>query len=223
MGRPKEFDSDIVLQAATDCFWADGIAKTSISSLVAAMNIQRSSFYNSFTSREGILTLVLERYLQASPLASLVGLQEEKGGEADLQLVDLILDFSHFLAEQGKGRGCLFFNGLSELQPEDGQAYEIYFDYYARLTDGLSQILGRVAQASHTGEATGPLTLQHILCILIGLAHYSKLDPSEHRLAKIGLEQLAGLSPHFASLIRSQPRTIETFRMSNEEDQRLRA
>nr|WP_319472469.1 TetR/AcrR family transcriptional regulator [uncultured Cohaesibacter sp.] len=208
MGRPKEFDSETVLDAATNCFWSDGIVRTSISSLVDAMKIQRSSFYNSFGSREGILATVLDRYLESSPLHDLM-----KGGaigedqQPDLVLVDLIMDFSHFLADKGRGRGCLIFNGLSELNTEDLQSYELFQDQYANLTAGLSRLIERIKKEDTGSSEMGTLSLHHVLTILIGLAHYSKLDPTENRLATIGLDQLSGLSPHFAKLIDSEVRS----------------
>ena len=222
MGRPKEFDAEFVLSAATDCFWADGFASTSISSLVAAMQIQRSSFYNSFTSREGILAMVLERYLANSPLNPLIDpSSQSQDVRPDLMLIDLLLDFSHFLAEEGQGRGCLFFNGLSELSPSSGQAYEIYQDYYIRFTAGLSQLIHRI-ERENTNQELGTLGLDHVLCIMIGMAHFARLDANELRLAKVGLDQLAGLSGHFANLIKQEMRPAAALRQS-EEAQRLQA
>ena len=214
MGRPKEFDAETVLAAATDCFWADGIARTSISSLVAAMNIQRSSFYNSYTSRETILAMVLERYFAESPLYSLINTEaEDSGSPADLMLIDLVLEFSNFLAERGQGRGCLFFNGLSELGTQEPQLKEIFQDYHVRLTNGLSTLLDRIERERNPAVEAGNLSLQHLLCLFIGLAHYSKLDPNEQHLSKIGLDQLAGLSPHFDRLIKSEPQSIDRMRL----------
>ncbi|WP_316859054.1 TetR/AcrR family transcriptional regulator [uncultured Cohaesibacter sp.] len=204
MGRPKEFDSEVVLDAATNCFWADGISRTSISSLVDAMKIQRSSFYNSFGSREGILATVLERYMEKSPLNSLI---KNEAGPDDIQpeieLIDLLLDFSHFLVEEGNGRGCLIFNGLAELRAQDGQIFEIFQDYYTNLTGGLSRLLDRIRAEAGAGDTLGHISLHHVLCILIGMAHYSKLDPTENRLSQIGLDQLSGLSPYFAAQIKN--------------------
>ncbi len=208
MGRPKEFDSEVVLEAATNCFWSDGIVRTSISSLVDAMKIQRSSFYNSFGSREGILTTVLDLYLAGSPLKDLMkSVPSDEDQQPDLVLVDLILDFSHFLAEQGKGRGCLIFNGLSELNPDDEQAYELFQDQYASLTAGLSRLIERIKLENMGSEDSSRFSLQHVMCILIGLSHYSKLDSSEARLTSIGLDQLSALSPHFTRLIDREVRS----------------
>ncbi|WP_319530740.1 TetR family transcriptional regulator [uncultured Cohaesibacter sp.] len=222
MGRPKEFDLDKVLTAASNCFWADGIARTSISSLVEAMKIQRSSFYNSFNSREGILATVMERYIASSPLQMLMSpAVQSSQTKPDLLLVDFILDFSSFLAHEGRGRGCLFFNGLSELTPQNESAYEIYQDYYLQLADGISHLIKRIEAENPAASAAGTISFDHLLCIFIGLAHFSRIDATEQRLTKIGLDQLAGLSPHFAALIRSQSRPLEALRQSEEAEKKL--
>lgn len=205
MGRPKEFDYEQVLDAATATFWSEGVVKTSISSLVDAMQIQRSSFYNSFASKERILALVLDRYMASSPLNILINARTEmEAKQPDHVVIDLVLDISHFLAQKGTGRGCLFFNGLSELTVRDGEVYEIYQDYYVQLADGLSILLDRLEQEKAQDQAASRLSLDHMIGILLGLTHFSKLDSSEQRLATIGLDLLSGISPNLADAIANQ-------------------
>ena len=208
MGRPKEFDYEQVLDAATDTFWADGVARTSISSLVDAMRIQRSSFYNSFASKERILGLVLDRYIKASPLNVLINARTEmEAKEPAHAALDLILDFSNFLADKGAGRGCMFLNGLSELTIKDGECYEIYQDYYVQLTGGLSILLERIEREKSKDQNQSKLSLDHMMGILLGMSHFSKLDCSEKRLATIGLDLLTGLAPDFSDALATQKET----------------
>lgn len=209
MGRPKEFKSDIVIQAATDCFWDAGVRGTSISSLVDAMNIQRSSFYNSFKSRDAIYGQVLARYLNECPLSAFIGEETTAMNEApDLALLDLVIDFSDFLVEQGQGRGCLFFNGLSELRKEDGLAYEVLQDHFGRLTDRLAILLGEINKESVIEEPLGRFDLHQLLTLLIGISHYSKRMQNAERIKSIALDQLASMSPHFTQLIETQAQPL---------------
>ncbi|WP_114011354.1 TetR/AcrR family transcriptional regulator [Cohaesibacter intestini] len=211
MGRPKEFDYENVLDAATETFWADGVARTSISSLVESMHIQRSSFYNSFASKERILGLVLERYVKANPLNILINARTEmEAKEPEHAAIDLILDFSYFLSQKGAGRGCLLLNGLSELTVKDGECYEIYQDYYVQLTGGLSVLLERLDREKSSDQGKSKLSLDHMMGILLGMSHYSKLDCTEQRLANMGLDLLSGLSPNFTdALVSEQERVHE--------------
>lgn len=205
MGRPKEFKSEIVIKAATSCFWDAGVRGTSISSLVEAMNIQRSSFYNSFKSRDAIYGQVLVEYLSECPLSGLMIDDENKDMAApDLTILDLVLDFADFLVEKGQGRGCLFFNGLAELRKDDGLAYELLQDHYARLTERLANLLDQVDKESQTNAPLGRLDLHQFLTLLIGISHYSKSVQNAERIKTIALDLLSSLSPHFAHLIAQQ-------------------
>lgn len=205
MGRPKEFKSETVIKAATDCFWDAGVRGTSISSLVEAMNIQRSSFYNSFKSRDAIYGQVLTGYMSECPLSGLmIDGENNEVATPDLAILDLVLDFSEFLIERGNGRGCLFFNGLAELRKEDGLAYELLQDHYARLTERLAALLDQLDKESQPNDSLGRLDLHQFLTLLIGISHYSKRVQNAERIKAIALDQIASLSPHFAQLIAKQ-------------------
>lgn len=210
MGRPKEFKSDIVIKAATDCFWDAGVRGTSISSLVEAMNIQRSSFYNSFKSRDAIYGQVLAGYLKDSPLSSFAGVQDASDrAKPDLALLDLVLEFSDFLIAQGRGRGCLFFNGLAELRKDDGPVYELLQEHLSKLAEQLASLLNAIEKESAQDAPLGQLDLHQLLTLLIGISHYSKQVHNAERIKSIALNQLAGLSPHFAQLIQKQDPSVE--------------
>jgi TetR/AcrR family transcriptional regulator, copper-responsive repressor len=61
-GRPRSFDSDVVLDSAAQVFWAKGFADTSLDDLSAAMGMGRPSIYNAFGDKEALFMRALERY-----------------------------------------------------------------------------------------------------------------------------------------------------------------
>jgi AcrR family transcriptional regulator len=61
-GRPREFDEDEVLRAALRVFWEKGYESTSLSDLLAAMGLTKSSLYKAFGSKEALFWRVVERY-----------------------------------------------------------------------------------------------------------------------------------------------------------------
>ncbi|HEY4316581.1 MAG TPA: TetR/AcrR family transcriptional regulator [Herbaspirillum sp.] len=62
MARPREFDEDKVLQAALHVFWEKGYEGTSLSDLLDAMGLTKSSLYKAFGSKEALFWRVIERY-----------------------------------------------------------------------------------------------------------------------------------------------------------------
>jgi len=62
MARPREFDEDEVLQAALRLFWEKGYEGTSLSDLMEAMGLTKSSLYKAFGSKETLFWRVVELY-----------------------------------------------------------------------------------------------------------------------------------------------------------------
>lgn len=61
-GRPRAFDRDAALSAATRLFWQKGYAATSISDLTEAMGIGSPSLYAAFASKEALYGEALRYY-----------------------------------------------------------------------------------------------------------------------------------------------------------------
>ena len=60
--RPLAFDRKDALNKATDLFWSKGFEATSVDDLCGAMGIARSSFYNSFGSKQDLLAESMTDY-----------------------------------------------------------------------------------------------------------------------------------------------------------------
>lgn len=207
MGRPKKFDQDTVLLSAEDCFWTQGIHRTSISSLVECMKIQRSSFYNSFSSREFVLDLVLDRYWQHSPLGRLE--QPISSAQALDYLAGFFAEFCLFLSSNSKGRGCFFFNSMSELSPADGQIYEIFHDRYLNLIEGLNNHWEALLESNSQGINKSSEAIQHMIVTLSGINHYAKMDQNPRRLIQLTAMSLYFLSPELARRIEASGKDLQ--------------
>jgi AcrR family transcriptional regulator len=64
IGRPREFDRDAALEAATLLFWRKGFAATSMNDLCDAMGVRSPSLYAAFGSKEALYLEAIEHYVQ---------------------------------------------------------------------------------------------------------------------------------------------------------------
>ena len=65
-GRPREFDDQLVIQAAMDAFWRNGFEATSAQELVESTGLGRGSLYAAFGNKENLYHEALRRYHSSS-------------------------------------------------------------------------------------------------------------------------------------------------------------
>ncbi len=61
-GRPRLFDEDAVLDEFTELFWRKGYSQTSMTDLVDASGVHKSSLYSTFGTKEELFAKILRRY-----------------------------------------------------------------------------------------------------------------------------------------------------------------
>lgn len=61
-GRPKQYDPDAALEAATRVFWQQGFAGTSVDDIAAAAGMNKPSLYAAFGGKARIFDACLDRY-----------------------------------------------------------------------------------------------------------------------------------------------------------------
>jgi AcrR family transcriptional regulator len=64
IGRPREFDRGVALEAAMLAFWRKGFAATSMNDLCEAMGVRSPSLYAAFGSKEALYLEAIERYVE---------------------------------------------------------------------------------------------------------------------------------------------------------------
>ncbi len=121
-GRPKEFDVDRALEAATQQFWAVGYEATSLQDLLKAMNLSKSSLYQTFGKKYDLFIRCLEHY------------QQSMVNELNTQLTNSISpkqflsDFLEGVISEAKTnatrKGCFLVNTANELCQRDAGVAE---------------------------------------------------------------------------------------------------
>ncbi|WP_396597596.1 TetR/AcrR family transcriptional regulator [Dokdonia sp. R86516] len=117
MPRSEDFDRELVLALARDLFWQKGYHGTSMSDLVDATSLNRSSIYNSFGNKKAIYKTLLIQYQEENEKIYTNALVRASNPLEGIRFI-----FENFIEEIVKdtqGRGCFSINCKVELSRED--------------------------------------------------------------------------------------------------------
>lgn len=104
-GRPRTFDIDAALSAATDVFKKKGYAAATLDGLSDAMSVNRPSLYAAFQSKEALYRRALQEYAQGMGFRFEQALSEPGFAKALRRLYATALDA--YYAEDGEPLGCM--------------------------------------------------------------------------------------------------------------------
>lgn len=184
-------------------FWKQGFLSVSAKDLADAMSIQRSSFYNSFGSREAVFIEALHRYAAQAPDAPLH--EFPLGHPVMPVLVAVLRQICRVRSEDVESRGCLVCNAIAELVGVDQAIGPLLEEAVKHRTVVFRRLL---SQAVRQGEI-GPLADEEaaaagFTAFLIGLNTLSKVVRDEKQLWAICRQFLRGLGiaeEHFADYV----------------------
>jgi TetR/AcrR family transcriptional repressor of nem operon len=147
MGRPKEFEPDVVVAKAMDAFWTGGYAGTSPADLAEATGVGKGSLYHAFGSKRELFDKALDLYGRAGSEITEAYLNEPGTAKERIRaylafLVDTDL-------EGPVRRGCLAANTALELGGRDPEATESV----RRMTDRTIELLAeRLRRGQRDGD-----------------------------------------------------------------------
>lgn len=116
MARPREFDEATVLEAAMNCFWAQGYELTSVRELAEQMGITGASLYNAFGDKRSLYRQALGHYLEQTVRERVARLERLLPFPAIRTFFDEIVERS---VTDKQRRGCMLVNSALELAPYD--------------------------------------------------------------------------------------------------------
>ncbi len=175
MARPREFDEAVVLEAAMQCFWAQGYAATSVRDLAGQMGITGASLYNAFGDKRSLYRRALGYYLEQSV--------RDRVGRLDLlEPLPAIRAFFGEIIERSvtdaRRRGCLLVNAALEMAPYDA-------DFRTIVAAELAFIEAFFCRSIAAGQVNGTITTSQpadalaklLLSVLLGLRVLARTRP----------------------------------------------
>jgi AcrR family transcriptional regulator len=157
MARPKEFNKQAALEAATDVFRAHGFAGTSTEMLTTAMQIGRQSLYDTFGDKWHLYGAALEQYAQAETRAHMAALRSR-----DKAIDGIARLLARVVAEAS--RPCLGIGSVSEFGDTKPELAQIREAAGRPLRDAL---VDSVREAQRQGDIAADLGARYAAAFLL--------------------------------------------------------
>ncbi len=165
-GRPKQYDADTALQAASEVFWSKGFSATSLDDLAAAMRMNRPSIYRAFGSKEAIYRQALAAFCQAlDSTFEQTMLQEQDIAKALTKFYTAALAV-YTSGEQAKG--CLVMSTAATAATCHPDVQSDLLEIIQGLDGKLEQ---RFAQAQKAGQLKASCDIKGLAALAQGLLH----------------------------------------------------
>lgn len=156
MGRPREFDTEVVLKAAMQTFWQHGYAATSMAMLMEAMDLRKGSIYKAFGDKHQLFIAAIRYYLDLALDALKQRMREADSIE---QALGGFLQNPNRACPMNKPeQGCFALNAVMELSQHDETVRHVLDGHFKKIHSELialirkSQTEGRV-RSDKTAEA----------------------------------------------------------------------
>ncbi|QDS33901.1 TetR/AcrR family transcriptional regulator [Brevibacillus brevis] len=165
MGRSKEFDKEHVLHKAMLVFWEKGYEATSIPDLLKAMELSRSSLYETFVDKETLYVEAIQHYKKIGQKKRdlLVYASSVKAGIRQYFDQHITSAFDEDLP-----KGCMITNATLGLDSPDEQLHKLIRDGFEELEHAFYELLSKGQQ---TGEIDSKKDIKALSHLLLNLNH----------------------------------------------------
>ena len=161
-GRPRAYDPDEALERATEAFWRQGYAGTSLDSLSAATRMNRPSLYGAFGDKHALYAAALERYIAEGRSQMEAALDQAIPlREALMRVYDGAL--AMYFPTKGGARGCFLIGTAVTESMTDADVRE-------RLGRGLREFDRLFEQRLRFAQTQGELAASADPAALAGVA-----------------------------------------------------
>ena len=117
MARCVEFNEVEKIEKAMNVFWEKGYTATSMQDLVDAMQINRSSLYNTIGDKHQLFMKCISNYFDTAMCEIREKVSQEKS--AKQALINVITDKAAWIVDCDKG--CLGIKTIFEIAPDDSE------------------------------------------------------------------------------------------------------
>jgi TetR/AcrR family transcriptional regulator, transcriptional repressor for nem operon len=189
MARPREFDQEAVLDAATECFWRRGYEATSVKDLIEHTGITAASLYNAFGDKRALFQTALDHYVEKSVSERIKRYERLAPRDAIKGFFDEIIRRS---LNDRDHKGCMLVNSALEVAPHDTEFKTIIASVLDRLERFFLECI-RKGQADGSINRSIPAKnlAHHFLGVLMGVRVLARVKPRRAILESVVMPALA--------------------------------
>ena len=192
MARPREFKTMEALGKAMDVFWSKGYEATTLCDLLDAMDLSKSSFYDTFGSKHEVFLDSIEHYKKTmtSQITGVASLEQPAR-----KLIESLFDRAvSRITEEGGQRGCFLNNCSVEVALHDPQAAKLIDGGIGLVEDTFFALVERGQREGDIASDKEARALARFLTSsLNGLMVIAKTNPDPEGLADIARQSMVVL------------------------------
>lgn len=147
-GRPRAFDRDEALAAATRLFWERGYEATSVGDLTEAMGIRPGSLYAAFGDKKSLFREAVRAY-GATPTGAFLGRALAEESTARDAVARMLRDAAANYPGPDHPGGCLVISAATNISPQDA---EVQTFLCGMRSDNIDAFEARLRTAEEAGE-----------------------------------------------------------------------
>ncbi len=148
IGRPLQFDPDQALDTAMRLFWRKGYESTSLQDLLSATGLSKSSFYQTFKSKNRLFQRAIQNYRNRLTDDLRARLRQAGSGRAFIE--NLFRDVADETRGPDSRRGCLLMNTANEFAQTDA-------DIARLVSHSLDRIIAIFEEAIRQAQREGAI------------------------------------------------------------------
>jgi TetR/AcrR family transcriptional repressor of nem operon len=182
MARTVEFNECEIIDKAMNVFWEKGYQATSMQDLVDAMQINRSSIYNTIGDKHQLFMKCISSYFDNAMLE--IKEKVAKETSAKQALINIITDKASWIVDCEKG--CLGIKTVFEIAPEDNEVRKLMSQNNEIFLQFLAEVVQKAIDDKELdGSEDAMLMAEYIMTSFTGWKQSYILDRNPIRIKKM--------------------------------------
>lgn len=183
-GRPLEYDLEEVLEIAMHLFWRKGYNDTSISDLLDAMKISKSTFYYAFNSKYQLFEQCIYRLRDRQVAKTMIDLQQADNGRSFIE--KLLYDIERMTYSKELSHNCFLMDTVFEATEHHPKISTLISNTSLRFVEILKLAIERGQSEQVISEHKDPNELAfYFISSIAGLRTMAKANTEQRNIRNI--------------------------------------